>query len=189
MKKFAILFFLIAATYCLQAQTLNWDLIFEKGKPGNFESVSFKDGYNLRMETGEYYKVTVTPDPPCYCYIFFRDAEEGITVLKEGFIKSVTSLSAFQLTEPAGRETLYIIMSLERQTSIENMIRALTNNPNSERNLYNEIISLQSKVSTLGEPVSAFITSAGTERGSDSPASVNRYSNNSVYVRAISIRH
>jgi phage-related protein len=187
-KKFAILFFLIAATFCLQAQTLSWDLIFEKGKLENLESVSFSDGYDQRMKTGEYYKVTVTPDPPCYCYIFFRDAEEGITVLKEEYIKSKTSLRAYPLTEPAGRETLYIIMSLERQTGIENMIRALTSDPISEKNLYNEILSLQNKISPLGEPVSTFITSAGTERGGNS-TNINRYSNKSVYVRAISIRH
>ena len=97
----------------------------------------------------------------------------------------------FRLTEPAGTETIYIIMSQERQVNLEALILHFNNNPDSRQhanNLYREVVNLQNSVSRLGEPASSYIPSGGTSRG-NTQQYATRFSGNNLYVRAITIRH
>jgi hypothetical protein len=82
-------------------------------------------------------------------------------------------------------------MSVNRQTGLENSIQTYNKNSNSRRNvnnLYREVVNLQTAVSNLGEPASSLIASGGTTRGTQQEY-VTRFSEKTMYVRAITIRH
>jgi hypothetical protein len=94
--------------------------------------------------------------------------------------------------EDAGTDTLYVIMSLDKQARLENLIQAYNTSPNpqSANTLYREVVSLQNAASGLGEPASSFIASAGTPRGnSEKEEFATRLSSKNMYVRPITFRH
>lgn len=189
MKKLISGLFFLFVAMSLQAQNLTWNIKFLQGK--NRESVPVSRP--VRMETGESFFITLNPTTDCFCYVVCYDAEKQIAVLKNERIKGGDEifLDEIELTEPSGTETLYVIMSVERQAKLESLIQAFNNQPNSQQNknnLYNEVINLQNTVSKLGEPASSFIASGGTSRGL-TPEQVTQFSGKNIYVRPISIRH
>jgi hypothetical protein len=188
MKKItAILIFLLAAM-SLYAQTLSWDIKFLQGKERESVAIS----RTIRMDTGEGFMIGITPAVDCFSYVVLYDSVREIFVLHDTPIKGKTEvyLGPFNVEDPPGTETLYVIMSLQRQTRLEGLIQSFNNNNSQQNanNLYREVVSLQTAASGLGEPSNSFIASGGTSRGS-SPEYVTRFSEKDMYVRTITIRH
>lgn len=189
MKKLAALFLLLYAGFYLQAQTFSWDIkFFDELKR---ESVPISQ--IIRMQNGDEFSLVITPAEDCFAYVVCYDSARRIIVLHEGQIKSRNEifLGPFAIEDPAGTEILYVVMSLERQTKLENLIQTHKKNPNSRQhanNLYREVVRLQNTVSSLGEPPSVFIPSGGTTRGG-SEDFATRFSEKNMYVRTITIRH
>jgi len=189
MKKLVFGVLLIATALCLQAQTLTWEVKFLRGKTQESVPVTRP----VRMESGDSFIITVRPDEDCYCYVVSHDSERKLYILKNEFVKGGIEiyLDTIEITDPPGTETVYVIMSLERQTMLESLIRAYNNNPDTQQdanNLYREVINLQNKTANLGEPASSFITSGGTSRGGGEKYAT-RFSDKDLYVRPIVIRH
>jgi len=189
MKKISVGLFLIFITTCLQAQNLSWDIKFLQGR--NRESVPI--ARPVRMETGENFLLSIKPAIGCYCYVVCYDSEQRIFVLENKFIEGGIEirLGPIDITDPSGNETLFVIMSLERQTRLESLIKTYNSNPNSQQNannLYREVVNLQNSASGLGEPASSFIPGGGTSR-SGTEEYVTRFSEKNMYVRPIIIRH
>ena len=189
MKKITVVFFLFTAAVCLQAQTFFWDISFRRGKAR--ESVSISQ--IIRMETGEDFLIGITPAADCYAYVLCYDSNREITVFHNEPMKGGTDIyiGPVKIVDPPGTETLYVIMSLKKQTKLENLLRSFNNRPDSRQrmdNLYREVVKLQNAASGLGEPAGAFIASGGTAR-SDTRDYVTRFSEKNMYVRAITIRH
>jgi len=194
MKKITALFFFFTVGFCLYAQTLTWDIKFLKGT----EKESVPISRQIKMETGEVFLITVMPEADCFCYVIFYDSERQISVIRNAPIQDgiEINIGPFQLEDPPGTETFYVIMSLARQKNLENLIQAFNGNPNSKQNannLYGEVANLQKAASNLGEPASSFVASGGTTRGAPGEnvqqAQVTRFSGKAMYVRAITIRH
>jgi len=194
MKKIAVMFVFFTAGFCLYAQAFDWDLKFLKGRAQESLPISRQ----IRMETGDTFLITVKPEADCFCYVVFYDSAREITVLKDAPLMGGVEINIgpFELEEPAGVETFYVIMSLERQKNLESLIQTFNGSPNSRQNannLYNEVVNLQKAASSLGEPASSFIASGGTTRAGPADAvqqtQVTRFSGKAVYVRAITIRH
>jgi len=193
MKKItAFLIVLFSAFLRLHAQSLTWDIKFLKGNPQESVPISRQ----IRMETGETLLLTIKPETDCFCYIVFYDSERQISVLRNAPIQSGVEvrIGPFELEEPSGVETFYVIMSLERQSNLESLIQAFNVNSNSRQNannLYNEVANLQKTASNLGEPASSFVASGGTTRGmtEETIQQATRFSGKAMYVRAITIRH
>jgi len=190
MKKAVLGVILAAVCFCqqAQAQTLTWDLKFLQGKAKESVPMSLQ----FRMEVGDYFQLTIIPASDCYCYVICYDSDRQISVIKNEYVKGETEiyLDTIYITVTPETKTVYVIMSLEKQTSLENLIQAYNNNSNSQQNannLYRELVNLQDIASGLGEPASSFIPSAGTSRGGE--VYVNRYSGMNFYVRPILIRH
>jgi hypothetical protein len=187
MKKLTICVVFIFTAVCLQAQGFSWDIKFLQGK--NQESVSI--ARTIRMETGENFLITIKPDSTCYCYVVCYDSERQIFVFKNELITGGSEIYlGTEITDPPGTETLYVIMSLEKQTKLESTIQTFNNSASQQNanNLYKEVVNLQNAASALGEPAPVFIPSGGTTRGS-SEEYTNRFSGKNLYVRPISIRH
>ena len=191
MKKIAVLFLFLVAGVCLQAQTLSWDLKFLRGRVQESVPVS----QIIRMQTGDAFQFTLLPAANTFCYIIFYDSQREIKVLHDKPLTGGTEafFGQYALTPPSGMETIYIIMSLERQTNLESLIQSFNNNAGSRQhanNLYREVVNLQNRVSRLGEPASSFVPSGGTTRSVvNTQQYVTRFSGNDLYVRAITIRH
>ena len=200
MRKIAILiktilmFFAIGVS--LNAQDLSWEIIFSRG----IQQESVPISRQIRMETGEQFQISILSDSNSFCYLVHYGSSREIAVLFNSQIRggNEVNIGPFQLINPSGIETIYVIMSLERQTELERLIQAYNNNPNSRRhanNLLREVARLQTAASELGEPASAFIASGGTTRTAVSTESntiqnrVTRFSEKVLYVRAITIRH
>ena len=189
MKKASIIAFFLFTALFLYAQTLSWDIKFLRGR--NRESVPISQ--IIRMETGQNFQIAITPAVNSFCYVIVNDSSRQIFVLHDQPIRAGNeiNLGPLRLEEPSGTETLYVIMSLERQTSLENLIQSHKSNPQSRQhtdNLRREIVRLQSVASALGEPASIFIPSGGTTRGS-TQEHATRFSGQSLYVRTIAVRH
>jgi hypothetical protein len=189
MKKTAAIFVFFTTGFCLYAQAFAWDIKFLRGK----EQESVPISRQIRMETGETFLITIKPEADCFCYVVFYNSERQISVLRDAPITGgiEINLGPFKLEDPAGTETFYVIMSLERQKNLESLIQTFNNGANSRQNannLYREVINLQTAVSDLGEPVSAFIASGGTTR-SGTEIYATRFTDKAMYVKAITIRH
>jgi hypothetical protein len=189
MKKAVSLLVVFLFTAVIYAQNFSWDIMFLKGKPGETVPVN----RIIRMETGEEFLISITTASDCYCYIVCYDTMKEISVLYDNPIKSGNEIfiGPYEVDNPPGTENFYVIMSLERLTNLENLIRAFNDNPNSQQhsnNLYREVVSLQNKAQTLGEPPSVFIPGGGTSRGGTGEY-ITRFTDKNFYVRTITIRH
>jgi hypothetical protein len=188
MKKITALFFFFSVAASLFAQALSWDIKFLQGRAR--ESVAISRA--VRMDNGEDFLITITPSLDCFCYVVLYDAERKIFVLHDSPLIGGAEIlfGPFEIVSPAGTETLYVIMSNERQPELEGLIQSFNNSPSRQNanNLYRKVVSLQTAASGLGEPASTFIASGGTNRGSKEEYAT-RFSGKDLYVRAITIRH
>jgi len=147
------------------------------------------------METGEEFLFSIISETNAFCYIVIYDSQRQVIVLHDQPVTALEEMffGPFKLIEPTGTETIFIVMSNERQTNLENRIQNFNNNPRSRQaanNLHREVVNLQNNVSGLGEPVSSFIPSGGTTRGAaEQEQYLTRFSGKNLYVRAITIRH
>jgi len=174
---------------CLYAQSLSWDIMFIKKKTE--ESIAINR--IIQMEAGEEFLISIKPNSDCFCYVVCYDTLKQISVFYDKPINGGNEIyiGPFKTDDPPGNEIFYVIMSLERLTNLESLIRALNDNPTSQQhsnNLYREVVNLQNRASTLGEPASTFIPGGGTSRGSNNDY-VTRFTNKNLYVRPITIRH
>jgi len=189
------LFLFLAAGVNLFSQTFSWEVKFLRGAHQDSVPISRQ----IRMQTGDMFKLAITPDTDCFSYVVFYGSSREVSILWDTPLTAgnEVNIGPYALVAPSGIETIYVIMSLTRQTNLESLILDHNNNPDSRQrsnNLYREVISLQTAASNLGEPASSFISSGGTTRGStalnDSPGvQVTRFSQKDMYVRAITIRH
>jgi len=189
MKKIIFSVFFIAIAVCVQAQTLSWNIKFYKGKERETVSIS----RIINMKNGETFQIAIKPDTDCYCYVVCYDSDRNIFVLKNLLLSGGSEVitNPIEITDPAGTETLYVIMSLERQAQLESLIQTYNANLNSQQNasnLYYEVVRLHNEAAKLEESVNTFIASGGTTRG-NAEEYVTRFTNKDTYVRAITIRH
>jgi hypothetical protein len=193
MKKMAFgVFLVLAASYLCQqaqAQSLTWDIKFLQG--AKWESVSIARA--IRMENGEKFQIAIKPVSDSYCYVVLQDSAREMFVINDKPIKAGAeiNLGPYEIVDPPGAETLYVIMSLAKQDKLESLINAYNANPGNSQNgenLRQEIARLQDVVSALGQPSSEFIPGGGTSRGSTQEY-VTRFTEKNIYVSPIIIRH
>ena len=190
MKKLLLicLFAAIGAFQASAQQNLVWDIQFLRGNKQEIVPYS----QTITAESGQGIYVVITPSSDCYCYVLTQNSERKITVLYDQHVKGKKEIYLTPQPEDSSSDTktLYVIMSLARQTKLEEYIKNYKNAPDSIRNINNlqgEIAKLQDTASGLGEPSSALIASGGTTRGS-SHEYATRFSMKNMYVRTITIR-
>jgi hypothetical protein len=190
MKKTVLLCLFILAGVCLQAQTLEWDLMFLKmgGSSGAAETPQISR--TIRMKAGDLFEITITPASECFCYVVMYNAAKEIVVLSNRHLEGseVINTGLLPIERRQGTKTLYVIMSREKQTEIENLIQIFNKDPSlpNKDNLHNEVVRLQKITSDLGEPPSIIIPGGVTERGN---SDFTRFSERETYVRIIAISH
>jgi len=187
-KLFAVFLFLTAGVF-LQAQSLTWDISFIKANSQGANPECVPVSQIIRMETGQTFVFAVMPEVNAYCYVIAHMSSRRIAVMHDRQLSSGEEkvFGIYRLVEPAGTEIFYVIMSIERLTDLEALIRQFNDNPNSKQasdSLYREVISLQSAVSAAGEPAVSFIPMGGDVSGFSTS-----FSGRKLYVRAIEIRH
>jgi len=189
MKKTVAAIFFIFAGINVWAQALSWDVKLLYGR--NWESKPINR--RIDMEAGETFLIQIKPASDCYCYIVVYDLDRQISVIyNEGLrAEQEINIGPIEVDNKSGTDTLYVIMSLERQTKLETLITNFNNNPGSMQyadDLRTEVINLQTRAAGLGEPSHAFILGGGSTRGG-SEEYINRYTEKNMYVRPIMIRH
>jgi len=185
-KKAISVFYFVTIAVCLQAQNLIWDLKFLKGR----ERESVQVSRTIQMETGQPIQFTITPGSSCYCYVILYDSDHKIEVYHNKLLNEEATFGPWPLNG-SGTEIFYVIMSLERQSNLEDLIAAYNNNRSSDQyanNLLTEVVNLQNKASALGDAGSSFIPGGGSFRGA-SEEYVTHFSDKGLYVRPITIRH
>jgi hypothetical protein len=190
MKRIFIVYLLalIGGFQTAAQQSLIWDIQFQMGN--NRLVVPYSQ--TITAESGQELFVVVAPASDCFCYVISQNSERKMVVLHDQIVKggSEISLKPLQEDNSPDTKTLYLIMSLERQTKLEGFIKNYKGSPASMRhanNLHGEIARLQEAASGLGEPSSVIIASGGTTRGSEQEY-VTRFSEKNMYVRTITIR-
>ena len=192
MKKIALVCLFIGIgvfqAFAQKAQSLTWDIQLQKGK----DRALIPKSQIITVENGQDISFFICPESNTFCYIISQNAERKLIVLHDQPIRSEAEIKVEPLKadNSPGAKTLYVIMSLERQTKLEDAIKSYKGDPGSQRfanNLQGEIAKLQDAASSLGEPSSALITSGGTTRGPESE-DTTRFSEKSLYVRTFTIR-
>jgi len=176
-------------TYAQKAQNLTWDIQLQKGREG----VDIPKSQIITAESGQTLYFFISPASDCFCYIISQNSERKIFILHDQPVKREMEIEIEPLKadNSPGAKTMYVIMSVERQTKLEDAIKNYKSDPDSQRyanNLQGEIARLQDTVSGLGEPSSALITSGGTTRGETTKEFITRFSEKNLYVRTITIR-
>ena len=190
---FVAMFFVLLLPAPLVSQSLDWQIQFQTGNTGESRPIN----EIIMMENGEEFSITVRADSDSYCYVVFLSSEREIYQLHDdAFIRRGTerSIGPFEIVPPSGTETIYVIMSLSRQTNLERLIEANERNPSSRQNfnnLYREIGTMQASVSHRGEPGTRIIPGGGSFRGAgnENTSFATRFTGNNLYVRTITIDH
>jgi len=184
-------FFVIFVPVPLVSQSLDWQIQFLKGAAA--ESVPVNE--TIRMENVGEFQLNIKADSDGYCYVICYGSNREIFVLYNQAVKSGTEIKSgpVYITTSSGRnETIFVIMSLSKQTDLEGLMANHATNPSPQhtQNLYRGISSLQRTVSGLGEPRSAILTSAGTDRspGNNDRILGTKFSGKDIYVQPITIR-
>jgi len=179
--------------YTQNAQSLTWDLQLQKGK----EWEAIPKNQIIVAESGQNFTFFITPESSCFCYVISQNSERKIFILHDQPVKGdmEVKVEPLKADNSPGAKTLYVIVSLEKQTKLEEAIKNYKSDPNSQKNANNlqgEIAKLQDTASSLGEPSSALITSGGTTRGTSAGSAPQeystRFSEKKIYVRTITIR-
>jgi hypothetical protein len=190
MKKGFLLCLFIGITV-LQAQTQNmqdltWDIQLLKGR----ELEPLPKTRSITVEKGQNLYIIISPASDCFCYIISQNSERKLFIQHDQPVKGKTKIrvNPLQADNSPGVKTLYVIMSLEKQTKLEDIIKDYKSDLNSQRyasNVHGEIAKLQDTMSDLRESAREIIVSVGTTRGDEEY--VTRFSGESIYVRTITI--
>jgi len=190
MKKLLLVCLLIGISgFQVYAQkSLTWDIQLMLGR----EREPLPKSQSVTVDSEQNLFIIVSPASDCFCYIISQNSERKLFILHDQPVKGNMKIrvNPLQADNSPGVKTVYVVMSLEKQTKLEDVIKSFKSDTNSQRNANNvqgEIAKLQDTASGLGEPVSALITSGGTTRG-DAQELTTRFSEKSLYVRTITIR-
>jgi hypothetical protein len=184
-----ILLFHAQEIFPQQAQDLAWEIQIQTEGRG----AAIPDSQAITVETGRDFCIFITPESDSFCYVLSQNSGRNFFVLYDQGVRGGNEiiLEPLAADNSPGRKTLYVIISLERQTRLEGLINTYKSNPNSNRhanNMQGEIAGLQDRVSGLGEPASIIISTGGSTRGRGTAAdSATRFSGRNMYVRAITI--
>ena len=191
MRKF-LLMYLFFSVSMLYSQELTWQVQFLKG--GMREPLP--ESQSITVENGQDFRLSITPASDCFCYVLYQGSDRKFSVLNSQAAKGDDEINfplpAEKLT---GKATLFVIMSLTKQTSLESYIAQYKKNSNSRRpanKLHEEIAKLQEEVSDIGRTIIDIIPSGGTTRShtemkEEDPLYTTMFSGNKIYVRAITI--
>jgi len=193
---FGVLVFVFFWAQPVISQSLDWEIQFRNESTREYMPIN----EIIKMENYSGFSLAVKPDSDSYCYVIFYDSDRETHVLENQVLKGGIEkpLGPWWIEEPSGVQTMYVVMSRSRQTDLEGLMALRESNPDSRlhsNNLYREIVSLQNRVSSLGEPASAIVTGGGTTRGADttrdagtnSQILATRFSGKEIYVRPIRI--
>jgi len=193
MKKIALVCLFVGIgvfqAFAQKAQSLTWDIQLQKGR----DWAAIPKSQIITVESEQTVSFFISPESNSFCYIISQNAERKLFVLHDQPVRRKMEIKVEPLNadNSPGAKTLYVIMSLERQTTLEDAIKSYKNDTGSQRfanNLQGEIARLQDAAYGLGEPSYALITSGGTTRGQATEEAITRFSEKSLYVRAITIR-
>ena len=197
--RYITLLLLLSLSQPLISESLDWQIQFLSGRAR--ESIPISEP--IIMENGSEFRLTIRTDSDSYCYVISYGSDRQIDVLHNQILKGGTplNLGPVRIYETPGiknaTETVYVIMSLSKQTNLERLIEYYNNNQGSQQytnNLYREIVRLQNAVSALGEPRSEIITGGGTTRSVDNADNNEQslatiFTGKEIYVSPIAIRH
>jgi len=192
MKKMLVLCLFICMgvfqVYAQKTQDLTWDIQLLKGK----DREPLPRNQTVTVESGQNVFIIISPTNDCFCYVICQNSDRKLFILYDQPVKGEMKIrvNPLQGDNSPGSKTLYVIMSTEKQSKLEDAIKNYKSDLTSQRyanSVQGEIAKIQDTVSGLGEPSNALITTGGTIRG-DSDDSVTRFSGKSIYVRTITIR-
>jgi hypothetical protein len=185
-----ITFFICQET---QAQTFSWDISVYRYRTKEYILLSSQP---IHCESGEYFEIIIKPDSDCYCYVVCTDNKQDIEPLFYEPIKGGNKVSIpdeFIQFEGNGTDTLYVIMSLERETTLESLIREFNRNKNSQNknNLRREVLVLQNKFYKFGKAGSKPTSIGGdiSRAIGEADYDATNFSNLNMYVIPITIQY
>jgi len=195
MKKAPIILVILFSVLCLpqpvisqSSQSLDWQIQFLRGS--TMESVPVDEV--IKMEKNSEFSMVIKADSNSYCYVIFYDEDRQCHVLNNQALRAGVELrTGGWINEPSRTQTVYVIMSLSRQTDLERMITTHGRNQDSRQNnnnLFNEIAKLQN-ASSPGEQVSPYNPRGSGDRdgGNTSQIPAARFSGKDFYVWPISV--
>jgi hypothetical protein len=186
MKKIIFITLLLSVNI-LFAQDLTWLLQFQRGSI--WEPVP--DSQRITVETGEDFNIIIFPASNSFCYVLNRISNRSIDVLNSQAVKGGDTIEIpLPTNNLSDSSTLYVIMSLTRQTRLENLIDQYKKNPDSVDLGGRRIIKKKKETSKLGEPMSKILPMGGpiSSIGKSVIKEATSYSDKNIYVRVITIR-
>ena len=191
MKKLTLVVLFLGSVHCLFAQTgngISWSMSLVNKAGDGLPFTRPAD-----MKEGDEFSLHIKLDEDAYCYVVAEDSDRNIAVLHKALQSagSETVLGPMLLTPPAGSETLYVIVSKEAKTGLENKIAALMADGGSRRagrELLGEVFTLRRETSQFKKNPEKPVAMGGAFRsGKKTEGTV--FSGAAMYVETVVVKH
>ena len=190
-KWFYFCFLLLASGGLALAQTpvgVTWKMAVLKIGGKDFSAVPFSRP--VPMVNGDKFQIFIQAETDAWCYVVYQSAEGEVEVLSQGPLRSGSYLQlpsekeTYSVTPPKGTEKIYVIMSTDRQRTLE---RLLTNTKDSQP-ILDEVARIRQSTSTLAENPERPAPMGGVTRGM-TVTQASQFGGLPSYVKTIRIDH
>jgi hypothetical protein len=189
-----------------------WDAAAQEGSEPNIAfnwafSAMVYDGSAARVEpigadtvlkTGDHFKMLVELRKECYVYVVYHNAQDEVSVLFPYSLQQFTTDYAvskkyyipqgdawFELDSHTGRETFYVLASIERLTDLEELLSWYqtadsVKKPEITKQILTQIRNIKTEHRDLAAPAERPVPIGGAIRGIERAQGANRMSVDSV---------
>jgi hypothetical protein len=148
----------------------------------------------VKLQTGDRISFTLKSEADCFVYVIVRDAENAVAVLHNSPLgKGETlDLGPILLTLPAGRETVFFVVSSREIPALRRALGAWRANPGSARagrDLLDAVYGLRRDISQLRENLEQPLAMGGAVRDTGEAPAGLLFSGAGTYVKTIVLEH
>jgi len=185
-----LMFFVSAGGSDSAGDNFSWSMGLQNVRSG--EMVPFSAP--VAASTGEQFRLVISSEAECFAYVIYESPDgNDVLVLHSGAMQKgeIWRSGVFQLTEPKGSESLFVLVSRNEQRTLAQRISAMGNNPTASqrRAVMNEVFRIRSDVSKTREAPEKPVLMGGAARGQEDRNQGVEFSGSAAYVKTISIEH
>jgi hypothetical protein len=191
------LLFLVITRFTLSGQTgqgreeaFDWTLSLSNQE----ELIAISPERPVELQTGDRISFTLKSRADCFVYVIAQDSENAVAVLHSNPVRNgeTLRLGPLRITPPAGRETIFFVVSSRERPGLSGAVNAVRASPNSARagrDLLNAVYGLRRDISQLGENPERPLAMGGSVRGTEDVPTGLLFSGAAAYVKILTLEH
>ena len=194
---FAFLFILITPVIAGNNGKIKWEMAVLQWTDKGCQSPVLTKPVN--MKKGESYQIYFKTYSSCQCYIIKEDSKGNLSMILNSFIKADASFKLpgneeeYQLTDSAGTDRYYIVVSAKKQQNLEKLLIDLSSyctDPLRISQVKDEILRIRQENSGTAESPEKPVAIGGVSRArSKAGITAAQYKGKNLYVKIIRIEY